>query len=123
MSVRDEIKENYDNLVELENKGITMLGGNEFAYEEYSIPIKYAKEGRMFSDVAPFFTEEEAEQIKASIPEGQHLTVASASRHTDPVFYASMIIDMLRENAKKPFTDPTRINLIEIWSKHDGIPM
>lgn len=123
MSVRDEIKENYDNLVELENKGITMLGGNEFAYEEYSIPIKYAKEGRMFDDVAPFFTEEEAEQIKSSIPEGQRLTVASASRRTDPVFYASRIIDILRENAKKPFTDPTRINLIEIWSKHDGIPM
>jgi len=30
---------------------------------------------------------------------------------------------MLEKNAQKPFTDPTRINAIEIWSKHDGMPI
>jgi hypothetical protein len=51
------------------------------------------------------------------------LIVTSASRHTDPVFYATEVINILRENSTKPFTDPTRINVIELWSKHDGIPM
>lgn len=133
MSVRDEIRENYDNLVQFENSAITLLGGDQMAYQEYKLAIKAAKEGKMFGDVAPFFTPEEVEQIQQALPDmsfttkagttrGQ-LIITSASRHTDPAFYATQIITTLRENAKKPFTDPTRINVLELWSKHDGIPI
>lgn len=129
MSVRDEIRNNYNDIQEVQNTIVTMLGGDEMAYKEVSTAIKAAKQGMMFSDVESFFTEEEANQIKQAIPnmgwgKGKgNLSIVSASRHTDPVFYATRIIEMLRENAKKPFTDPSRINVLELWSKHDGIPM
>lgn len=129
MSVRDEIRNNYNDIQEVQNTIVTMLGGDEMAYKEVSTAIKAAKQGMMFSDVESFFTEEEADQIKQAIPnmgwgKGKgNLSIVSASRHTDPVFYATYIIEILRENAKKPFTDPSRINVLELWSKHDGIPM
>jgi hypothetical protein len=30
---------------------------------------------------------------------------------------------MLEENSKLPLDHPNRINVIEIWSKHDGEPI
>jgi hypothetical protein len=51
------------------------------------------------------------------------LKVVSASRATDPVFYSKQIIEFLKENSKKPFTDPTRVNALELWTKHDGLPL
>lgn len=123
MSVRDEISQNLDKIKSVEQTGITILGGDKIAYEEYSLAIKAAKEGKRFSDVAPFFTEEEAQQIQSAIPQGGHLFVSSVFRNNDPAFYAVEIINQLRENFKKPLTDPTRINIIELWSKHDGIPI
>ena len=129
MSVRAEIAENYNTIKDIESRALTLLGGDEMAYKEYTTAIKAGKEGKMFSDVEPFFTPEEVEQIKQAIPNMKFmgndgkLIVTSASRHTDPVFYATEVINILRENSTKPFTDPTRINVIELWSKHDGIPM
>lgn len=123
MSVRREISENYKQIMSFENTALSILGGDKIAYEEYSLALKAAKEGKMFSDVTPFFTEEEAAQIQSAIPEGQHLYVSSVFRNNDPAFFAVEIIEALRENAKKPFTDPTRINVIELWSKHDGVPI
>jgi hypothetical protein len=129
MSIRKEISENYEKLKDIENRALTLLGGDQIAYEEYTLSMKTAKEGKRFSDVAPFFTPEEAAQIQQAIPSMEHiggngkLIITSASRHTDPVFYATEIIDTLRENFKKPLTDPSRINVIELWSKHDGVPM
>lgn len=63
------------------------------------------------------------EVFEKSFANKQHLFVSSVFRNNDPAFYAVEIINQLRENFKKPLTDPTRINIIELWSKHDGIPI
>jgi len=47
----------------------------------------------------------------------------SVSRYTDPAFFSEKIIKFLEENYKKPLTDPTRVNAIELWTKHDGLPI
>lgn len=72
--------------------------------------------------VSPVFTQEEIEQIERAL-NGSPLRVKSVSRFTDPAFYAREIIKFLEENAKKPFTDPSRVNVIELWTKHDGQPI
>jgi len=47
----------------------------------------------------------------------------SVSRYTDPAMYSQRVVNFLKENAKKPLTDPTRVVAIELWSKHDGLPI
>jgi hypothetical protein len=88
--------------------------------------VKVAKEGITFesalSTVNPVFTPTEIAQIKQGL-NGRNLRVKSVSRFTDPAFFANEIIKFLEENAKKPFTDPTRVNVIELWTKHDGEPI
>ena len=74
------------------------------------------------STVNPIFTKEEIKQIKQAL-NGRNLKVMSVSRNTDPAFFSKEIIKFLEENAKKPFTDPTRVNVIELWTKHDGEPI
>ena len=102
------------------------LGGDEQAESEINSAIKTAVAGVALSEVLdkiePVFTEKERSQITAATKDGK-LQVMSVSRMTDPVFFTKEIIKFLEENAKKPFTDPTRVNAIEIWSKHDGMPM
>lgn len=102
------------------------LGGDEQAESEINSAIKTAVAGVALSEVLdkiePVFTEKERAQITAATKDGK-LQVMSVSRMTDPVFFTKEIIKFLEENAKKPFTDPTRVNAIEIWSKHDGMPM
>lgn len=105
---------------------LNTLGGDEQAESEINSAIKTAVAGVALSEVLdkiePVFTEEERAQITAAVKDGK-LQVMSVSRMTDPVFFTKEIIKFLEENAKKPFTDPTRVNAIEIWSKHDGMPM
>lgn len=105
---------------------LNTLGGDEQAESEINSAVKTAVAGVALSEVLdkiePVFTEEERAQITAATKDGK-LQVMSVSRMTDPVFFTKEIIKFLEENAKKPFTDPTRVNAIEIWSKHDGIPM
>lgn len=105
---------------------LNTLGGDEQAESEINSAIKTAVAGVALSEVLdkiePVFTEEERAQITAATKDGK-LQVMSVSRMTDPVFFTKEIIKFLEENAKKPFTDPTRVNAIEIWSKHDGMPM
>lgn len=105
---------------------LNTLGGDEQAESEINSAVKTAVAGIALSEVLdkiePVFTEEERAQITAATKDGK-LQVISVSRMTDPVFFTKEIIKFLEENAKKPFTDPTRVNAIEIWSKHDGMPM
>lgn len=105
---------------------LNTLGGDEQAESEINSAVKTAVAGVALSEVLdkiePVFTEEERAQITAATKDGK-LQVMSVSRMTDPVFFTKEIIKFLEENAKKPFTDPTRVNAIEIWSKHDGMPM
>lgn len=108
-----------------------LLGGQEDtqAQQEVKDAIKTAKEGITFEEalgqVQSIFTKEEQEQIKEAIQKTpkKRLQVMSVSRNTDPVFFSKEIIKFLKENSKKDFTDPTRVNVIELWSKHDGMPM
>ena len=105
---------------------LNTLGGDEQAESEINSAVKTAVAGIALSEVLdkiePVFTEEERAQITAATKDGK-LQVMSVSRMTDPIFFTKEIIKFLEENAKKPFTDPTRVNAIEIWSKHDGMPM
>lgn len=105
---------------------LNTLGGDEQAESEINSAVKTAVAGVALSEVLdkiePVFTEEERAQITAATKGGK-LQVMSVSRMTDPVFFTKEIIKFLEENAKKHFTDPTRVNAIEIWSKHDGMPM
>lgn len=102
------------------------LGGDKIAREEVREAIKVVQTGKTFEEVLAeqpaFFTSIEQLQIKSALG-NRKLKVISASRRTDPVFLAKDIVRFLEKNAKKDFTDPTRVNVIEIWSKHDGMPM
>ena len=105
---------------------LNTLGGDKQAESEINSAVKTAVAGVALSEVLdkiePIFTEEEQAQITEATKDGK-LQVMSVSRMTDPIFFTKEIIKFLEENAKKPFTDPTRVNAIEIWSKHDGMPM
>lgn len=102
------------------------LGGDKIAREEVREAIKVVQTGKTFEEVLAeqptFFTPTEQLQIKSALG-NRKLKVMSASRRTDPVFLAKDIVRFLEENDQKDFTDPTRVNVIEIWSKHDGMPM
>lgn len=106
---------------------LNTLGNDEQAQAEVQSTLKTAVMGialeKALDAVKPVFTKEEQEQIKKALGENKKLQVMSVSRMTDPVFFTKEIINFLAENAKKPFTDATRVNAVEIWSKHDGIPM
>lgn len=106
---------------------LNTLGNDEQAQAEVQSTLKTAVMGialeKALDAVKPVFTKEEQEQIKKALGEDKKLQVMSVSRMTDPVFFTKEIINFLAENAKKPFTDATRVNAVEIWSKHDGIPM
>lgn len=106
---------------------LNTLGNDEQAQAEIQSTLKTAVMGialeKALNAVNPVFTKEEQEQIKKALGEDKKLQVMSVSRMTDPVFFTKEIINFLAENAKKPFTDASRVNAIEIWSKHDGIPM
>lgn len=110
------------------NETLEVLGGvtDPNANSEMKDAVEVAQKGITFesalSTVNPIFTQEEIDQIKQGL-NGKNLKVMSVSRYTDPAFFAREIIKFLEENAKKPFTDPTRVNAIELWTKHDGEPI
>ena len=102
------------------------LGGGEEAKSEIQDVIKVAKRGMSFEEALAgqesFFTEEEQALIKQGL-NGKHIEVMSVSRKTDPAFFAKEIVSFLERNSKKPLNDPTRVTAIEIWTKHDGLPI
>lgn len=125
-------------------KGI--LGDTKETKQAVEDVLRVAQSGVSYEEylgsVVPFFTEEERKQIEDAIPDmvktwrttdkygkvTEHeirgkFQVMSVSRQTDPVFFSKEIIRFLKRNSLKSLSDPTRVNAIEIWSKHDGIPM
>lgn len=122
MNMTDSEYEEWKNNQEIEQ----VLGGGEEAKEEIKDAIKVAKRGISFEEALskelPFFDSSEQQQIKQAL-NGRNLQVMSVSRYTDPAFFSEKIIKFLEENYKKPLTDPTRVNAIELWTKHDGLPI
>ena len=112
-------------IIETHDKLLDDLGGDAIASSEIQDAVAIAKQGISFdealSTVNPVFTPEEQAQIKKA--SGGKLFVKSVSRQTDPAFFSQEIIEFLKKNAELPFTDPNRVNVIEIWSKHDGQPI
>lgn len=102
------------------------LGGEEHADAEITDTVRVAKKGLSFEEALKgqesFFSKEEQDQIKQGL-NGRNLQVMSVSRLTDPAFFSKEIISFLEKNAEKPLNDPTRVTAIEIWSKHDGLPI
>lgn len=121
-----EEQKRYEKAKETHIETLEVLGNDNTAKQEVKDTIKSVVKGISFEDalssVQSVFNDEEISQIKTAL-NGKNLHVMSVSRLTDPVFFTKEIIDFLEKNAKKSFTDPTRVNVIEIWSKHDGIPM
>lgn len=112
----------YDAAVEENNNLVEDLGGGEIAKQQVQDAVAVAKTGYSLDEVTPVFSPDEIAQIKQAL-NGKPLRVMSVSRFTDPAFFANDIIKFLEQNSKKPFTDPTRVNAIELWSKHDGMPI
>lgn len=126
-----EAQESIDKAKEVKTETLEVLGGEKDtnAKAEFDATIATATAGialeTALKGVNPVFNEEEQAQIKEALkatPDGR-LRVMSVSRQTDPVFFSKEIVKFLEENSKKPFTDPTRVNVIEVWTKHDGEPI
>ena len=118
-SILNEVKETHTALEK-------DLGGDDNAKKEIKDTVKVAKKGLAFEEAVKgqesFFTKEEQDEIKKGL-NGKNLQVMSVSRQTDPAFFSKEIVKFLEVNANKPLSDPTRVNAIEIWSKHDGLPI
>ena len=127
-SITSSIQEqkNYEKAKEVHTETLKVLGSDNNAQQEIKDTMKSAVKGIPFEEalgtVQSIFNKEEINQIKTAL-NGKNLQVISVSRMTDPVFFTKEIIGFLKKNAEKPLTDPTRVDAIEIWSKHDGIPI
>lgn len=112
--------------IQTHNDLVNDLGGDKIAINEIKDAVKIAKEGLSFDEVLstvnPVFTKEEITQIKKGL-NGKKLQIKSVSRRTDPAFFAKDIIQALELNSHLSLDDPNRINAIELWTKHDGMPI
>ena len=119
-------QKNFKAVTETHNEIKRALGNDSNAESEIKDTLKTAVKGISFKDalqgVESVFTKEEQSQIESALG-GKPLRVMSVSRRTDPIFFTKEIIERLKANADKPFTDSSRMNAIEIWTKHDGLPM
>ena len=122
----NNLNKEYRNKVKDYNEGTNILGNDFRTKSEIKQAISFAKKGISFEEslsyITPIFDAKEIETIKTAL-NGKPLVVKYMSRRTDPIFFTNELIDFLKENNKKPLSDPTRTNVVEIWSKHDGIPM
>lgn len=130
-SLEEKEQKKIDKVKKVKEETLEVLGGKKDtnAKAEFDATIATATAGialeTALKGVNPVFNEEEQAQIKEALkatPDGR-LRVMSVSRQTDPVFFSKEIVKFLEENSKKPFTDPTRVNVIEVWTKHDGEPI
>lgn len=129
---KDAFKSNYADYIRGKQQQVIIneiekiLGGTNQAASEVKDAVQVAKRGISFEEALDgqeaIFTKEEQEQIKSTL-NGRNLQVMSVSRRTDPAFFSKEVVAFLEKNSKKPFTDPTRVNVIELWTKHDGMPI
>lgn len=97
---------------------------NSLGYVKEVITDTKTREQEVTENLDAFFTAEERKKIEEALgKDNRKLRVVSASRRSDPVFFSEQIIKMLENNAKLPIGHPERIYAIEVWSKHDGLPM
>ena len=97
---------------------------NSLRYVKEVITDTKTREQEVTENLDAFFTGEERKKIEEALgKDNRKLRVVSASRRSDPVFFSEQIIKMLENNAKLPIGHPERIYAIEVWSKHDGLPM
>lgn len=97
---------------------------NSLGYVKEVITDTKTREQEVTENLDAFFTGEERKKIEEALgKDNRKLRVVSASRRSDPVFFSEQIIKMLENNAKLPIGHPERIYAIEVWSKHDGLPM
>ena len=119
---KEKLKEEKQKVEQLKKD----LGNDERAEQEIKDAVQVAKRGLSFEEALAgqetFFTPAEQEQIKRGLG-NRNLQVMSVSRYTDPAFFSRGIIRFLKENAEKSLDDPTRVVAMEIWTKHDGLPM
>ena len=86
--------------------------------------MRDVKNGIAGDFVKHFFNNEEINILNETLKNNNgRLNINSASRHTDPVFHKETVLKTLEDNDKKKFGAPDRIYAMEIWSKHDGLPM
>lgn len=125
---RQALLNNHKRIIDHVSQGIASASTTYMAEEEIAGVIKEMKKPRNYESenikqaFDPFFTEEEKRTIINALGK-RPLQILSLSRETDGVLFAQEVITELKENYKKELSDPTRFNIIEIWSKHDGIPM
>ena len=102
------------------------LGADVQSVSETQDSIAFARKGRRLEEflegVEPFFTEDEIKEIKKGLGD-KKLHIESVHRLTDAVLFSKDVISFLEQNGRKELSDPTRVNAIELWSKHDGLPM
>lgn len=102
------------------------LGTDEITNGDIKDAVMFAKKGlaleELLTDQEAFFSDDELQQIRKGL-NGRNLQVMSVSRMTDPAFFSKRIVEFLKENGQKPLDDPTRVTAIELWSKHDGLPI
>lgn len=97
---------------------------NSLGYVKEVITDTKTREQEVTENLDAFFTAEERKKIEEALgKDNRKLRVVSASRRSDPVFFSEQIIKMLENNAKLPIGHPEKIYAIEVWSKHDGLPM
>ena len=77
-----------------------------------------------------FFTAEEIALIKKGTATQNTngnlesaMKIKSASRHSDPAFFKDKVIRDLQRNAELDFGSRKRFYALEVWSKHDGLPI
>ena len=125
-SIKQARQRKVEELKDAHEDTVGDLGGDAAAEEEVKEAVVFAKGGMSFEDALKgqesFFTKEEIGQIKTAL-DGKNLQVMSVSRETDPAFFSKEIIAFLKKNAEKSLADPTRVTAMEIWSKHDGLPI
>ena len=97
----------------------------EMGQEDYVKDVmREVRNGISGDFVKPFYTNSEINILNETLKSNNgRLNIHSASRHTDSAFHKEVILQTLEDNDKKAFGAPDRIYAIEIWSKHDGLPM
>lgn len=124
--IKDIARENSNALTPDPNKQDQLTVAMQYQRAEDEEALRLYENGIDFyknlKDVQSVFTSDEIAQIKQAL-NGQRMNVRSYSRTGDPAFFSDDVVNEIKEQKNIPFTDPRRINIIELWSHHDGQPI